>query len=48
MLSFPTVVYANTGIDECLKVEIAPSKNREFPCVDFIDSPGLVDGEVLF
>lgn len=36
------------GVVEYLNTEICPSKVREFPLVTFIDTPGLVDGEMQY
>lgn len=33
------------GILPNLFTEISTSKERSFPCVDFVDTPGLVDGD---
>lgn len=37
-----------TGILPNLSTEISTSKERNFPCVDFIDTPGLVDGDMQY
>lgn len=36
------------GISENVFSEISTSKDRNFSCVDFVDSPGLVDGEMEY
>jgi len=33
------------GIEKYFHVEIVPERNRSFPCVDFVDTPGLTDGK---
>ena len=36
------------GISENVFTEISTSKDRNFSCVDLVDSPGLVDGEMEY
>lgn len=36
------------GVVEYLNTEICPSKSRQFPLVTFVDTPGLVDGEMQY
>eukprot|EP01138_Halocafeteria_seosinensis_P014102 gb/GECG01014400.1/.p1 GENE.gb/GECG01014400.1/~~gb/GECG01014400.1/.p1 ORF type:complete len:492 (+),score=78.15 gb/GECG01014400.1/:1-1476(+) len=36
------------GFYEHLEVNVSTSKAREFPMVDFIDTPGLVDGGIVY
>uniref|UniRef100_A0A7S0UNL7 Dynamin N-terminal domain-containing protein n=1 Tax=Polytomella parva TaxID=51329 RepID=A0A7S0UNL7_9CHLO len=36
------------GIIPNLFTEITPSKDKNFSCVDFIDTPGLVDGDMQY
>mmetsp|Transcript_42077 Transcript_42077/g.51026 ORF Transcript_42077/g.51026 Transcript_42077/m.51026 type:complete len:459 (-) Transcript_42077:215-1591(-) len=36
------------GINENVFTEVSTSKEKNFTCVDFIDSPGLVDGDMQY
>ncbi|EEH56763.1 uncharacterized protein MICPUCDRAFT_47608 [Micromonas pusilla CCMP1545] len=36
------------GVEENVFTEISTSKDRNFACVDFVDTPGLVDGEMEY
>eukprot|EP00455_Lapot_gusevi_P000627 TRINITY_DN10290_c0_g1_i11.p1 TRINITY_DN10290_c0_g1~~TRINITY_DN10290_c0_g1_i11.p1 ORF type:complete len:486 (-),score=142.36 TRINITY_DN10290_c0_g1_i11:101-1486(-) len=36
------------GVLENLYTEVVPSKERFFPMVDFIDTPGLTDGDLVY
>ena len=36
------------GMNPNLFTEISPSRSRSFPLVDFLDTPGLVDGEMTY
>ena len=35
-------------MEENVFTEISTSKDRNFACVDFVDTPGLVDGEMEY
>jgi hypothetical protein len=39
-------LHARTGLLPNLFTEISTSKERSFSCVDFVDTPGLVDGDM--
>ena len=36
------------GMNPNLFTEISSSRSRSFPLVDFLDTPGLVDGEMAY
>lgn len=42
------LVWIASGFYEHLAVNVSTSKAREFPMVDFIDTPGLVDGGIVY
>eukprot|EP00042_Codosiga_hollandica_P052945 m.680595 g.680595 ORF g.680595 m.680595 type:complete len:215 (-) comp58595_c0_seq1:1547-2191(-) len=36
------------GVIDCITTEVSLSKSRKFPMVTFVDTPGLVDGEMQY
>eukprot|EP00899_Mesostigma_viride_P020512 jgi/Mesvir1/28462/Mv15884-RA.2 len=37
-----------SGVSQHLETEISTSKERNFSCIEFVDTPGLVDGSVQY
>ena len=40
--------FNNSGVVDYLSTEITTSKQKKFPLVTFVDSPGLVDGDMCY
>ena len=38
----------STGVVDYLSTEISTSKQKRFPLVTFVDTPGLVDGDMNY
>ena len=36
------------GVVDYLSTEISASKQKKFPLITFVDSPGLVDGDMSY
>lgn len=41
-------VLFHLGVPEYLSTEICTSKQKQFPLVTFLDTPGLVDGDMKY
>jgi hypothetical protein len=39
---------STTGVVDYLNTEISTSKQKKFPLVTFVDTPGLVDGDMKY
>ena len=45
---FNTVMFLHTGVPEYVTTEISTSKQKKFNLTMFVDTPGLVDGDMLY
>ncbi len=45
---FVCIPYLYTGVVDYLDTQVSPSKQKKFGLVTFIDSPGLVDGDMKY
>ena len=41
-------IYLSTGVIDYLATEISTSKQKKFSLVTFVDTPGLVDGDMQY
>ena len=41
-------MYPSSGVVDYLSTEISTSKQKKFPLVTFVDTPGLVDGDMNY
>ncbi len=46
--AFPNEKRSVSGVVDYLSTEICTSQSRRFPLVTFVDSPGLVDGDMVY
>ena len=47
-LILSTVVLCFSGVTDYLQTEISTSKQKKFSLVTFVDTPGLVDGDMKY
>jgi hypothetical protein len=48
VMFFPSLQYVFTGVVDYLNTEISTSKQKKFSLVTFVDTPGLVDGDMKY
>ena len=48
MFFIPPLQYVFTGVVDYLNTEISTSKQKKFSLVTFVDTPGLVDGDMKY
>ena len=48
VMFFPPLQYVFTGVVDYLNTEISTSKQKKFSLVTFVDTPGLVDGDMKY
>ena len=42
------IFFVSIGVVNCISTEICTSKARNFPLITFVDTPGLVDGDMRY
>lgn len=38
----------NAGVQSCISTEVCTSKHKNFPMITFVDTPGMVDGDMKY